>query len=64
MDETARELGLQLPQEGHYAVGNLFMKEVKECQDVFEQLANALGLQVLGWRQVPVSVKYILLQKE
>lgn len=48
-------MGLNLPKEGHYAVGNLFMKDVEECQKVFEQLADALDLKVLGWRRVPVD---------
>ena len=57
VNETSRELGITLPQEGHYAVGNLFMKgdteSVAECKKVFEQLAEALHLKVLGWRSVP-----------
>ncbi|KAL9541788.1 glutamate synthase [NADH] [Mucor bainieri] len=55
VNETSRELGITLPEEGHYAVGNLFMKDVEECQHVFEKLADALDLQILGWRQVPVD---------
>ncbi|KAI7900943.1 uncharacterized protein BX663DRAFT_438496 [Cokeromyces recurvatus] len=59
VNETSRELGIRLPQEGHYAVGNLFMKgeqtSIMESQKVFEQLADALHLKVLGWRKVPVD---------
>ncbi|KAG1461631.1 hypothetical protein G6F56_005682 [Rhizopus delemar] len=55
--ETARLLKIHLPEEGHYAVGNLFMKgdndSLKESKQVFEQLAETLDLQVLGWRSVP-----------
>ncbi|KAL1914692.1 uncharacterized protein VTP21DRAFT_8103 [Calcarisporiella thermophila] len=51
----AQRLGFHLPEEGHYAVGNLFMKPdaVDECRKTFETLAAELGLKVLGWREVP-----------
>lgn len=59
VNETSRELGITLPEEGQYAVGNLFMKgdidSVAESKSVFEQLAEALHLKVLGWRTVPVD---------
>lgn len=57
VNETSRELGITLPAEGQYAAGNLFMKgdpeSVAETKKVFEQLAEALHLKVLGWRSVP-----------
>ncbi|RCI06281.1 glutamate synthase [NADH] [Rhizopus stolonifer] len=57
VNETSRLLNIQLPAEGQYAVGNLFMKgdeaSVAESKSVFEKLAKALHLQVLGWRSVP-----------
>ncbi|KAI8575052.1 hypothetical protein K450DRAFT_263550 [Umbelopsis ramanniana AG] len=57
VNETSRDLGIQLPQEGQYAVGNLFMKgdqaAIQESKKVFETLADALHLKVLGWRHVP-----------
>ncbi|KAI9029854.1 hypothetical protein CLU79DRAFT_831602 [Phycomyces nitens] len=57
VNETQRELGISLPQEGQYAVGNLFMKgdedSVQESKTVFETLASSLNLHVLGWRSVP-----------
>ncbi|KAG0171861.1 glutamate synthase [NADH] [Apophysomyces sp. BC1034] len=54
VNET-RELNITLPAEGHYAVGNLFMKaeSMSESKRVFEEIATALDLQVLGWRDVP-----------
>ncbi|KAI9468208.1 hypothetical protein BDB00DRAFT_864070 [Zychaea mexicana] len=45
--EVKRELSIDLPPEGHYA------DTMQESKRVFEQLADALGLQVLGWRTVP-----------
>ncbi|KAI9277575.1 hypothetical protein BY458DRAFT_554293 [Sporodiniella umbellata] len=57
VNEARRLLGIELPEEGRYAVGNLFMKgdahSVAESKAVFEKLAAGLHLQVLGWRSVP-----------
>ncbi|KAJ5937168.1 hypothetical protein N7454_004823 [Penicillium verhagenii] len=53
----AREVGVDLPPLGQYAVGNLFFKPDEEAlkQSIasFEELATSLGLRVLGWREVP-----------
>jgi glutamate synthase (NADPH/NADH) len=35
------------------------MKNVEECQKVFEQLSDTLGLKILGWRRVPVNSSII-----
>ena len=46
-----------LPELGDYAVGNIFGKgdsaQRQAFQSVFSDIANNLGLRVLGWRQVP-----------
>lgn len=51
------EQGIKLPALGKYAAGNLFFKPeeetLKDTLDVFEGIANELGLRVLGWREVP-----------
>lgn len=53
----AREVGVDLPPLGQYAVGNLFFKpdpeSMKESVASFEEIAVSLGLRVLGWREVP-----------
>ncbi|KAL8961602.1 MAG: hypothetical protein Q9183_005284 [Haloplaca sp. 2 TL-2023] len=53
----ARETGYDLPPQGQYAAGNLFFKPdtetLKESTDSFEEIADSLGLRVLGWREVP-----------
>ncbi|KAI4128454.1 MAG: hypothetical protein LQ338_002727 [Usnochroma carphineum] len=53
----ARETGYELPPLGQYAAGNLFFKpETETLQDsttIFEDIAESLGLRVLGWREVP-----------
>ncbi|CAG8505587.1 4843_t:CDS:2, partial [Cetraspora pellucida] len=54
--ETTR-LGIHLPPQGQYAVGNVFFKPehavTEECKLIFEQTAKSLNLKVLGWREVP-----------
>ncbi|KAL8750246.1 MAG: hypothetical protein Q9199_007194 [Rusavskia elegans] len=53
----ARETGYELPPLGQYAAGNLFFKpDTETLQDsttTFEEIAESLGLRVLGWREVP-----------
>ncbi|KAL8857781.1 MAG: hypothetical protein Q9178_005681 [Gyalolechia marmorata] len=53
----ARETGYELPPLGQYAAGNLFFKpDTETLQDsttIFEEIAESLGLRVLGWREVP-----------
>ncbi|CAZ80456.1 unnamed protein product [Tuber melanosporum] len=49
--------GFVLPPQGQYAVGNLFFKPSEEVliesKNTFIELADSLGLRVLGWREVP-----------
>ncbi|WEW61807.1 glutamate synthase [NADH] [Emydomyces testavorans] len=53
----ARDAGVELPPLGQYAAGNLFFKpdleSLEESKATFEDLAQSLGLRVLGWRKVP-----------
>ena len=53
----AFEQGITLPGAGKYAVGNIFFKPedetLKDTLDTFEDIADQLGLRVLGWREVP-----------
>lgn len=64
--EGERDLGVKLPAEGEYAVGNVFFRKpstpnwtrdpaLKEQQATFTSIADKLGLRVLGWRHVPVD---------
>lgn len=52
-----REQGIQLPELGKYAVGNVFFKPeeeaLKDTLAQFEDIAESLDLRVLGWREVP-----------
>jgi glutamate synthase (NADPH/NADH) large chain len=52
-------LGIHLPAFGKYGVGFLFFsKEIRvreECRDIFNRAAEKLGLEILGYRKVPVN---------
>ncbi|KAI5286795.1 glutamate synthase [NADH] [Ascosphaera aggregata] len=53
----ARDAGIELPPLGQYAAGNLFFKPdpetIESSKTIFEEIADSLGLHVLGWREVP-----------
>ncbi|HEY1686840.1 MAG TPA: glutamate synthase large subunit [Tepidisphaeraceae bacterium] len=57
----AKKLGINLPPEGQYAVGMVFLpkdeKSQKECESILEQTVREYGMVVLGWRDVPVDPK-------
>lgn len=55
--ECPHSFAAQLPEEGHYAVGNLFFSKVEyeSQQKAFEEVAAELGLRTLGWRLVPTD---------
>jgi glutamate synthase domain-containing protein 2/glutamate synthase domain-containing protein 1/glutamate synthase domain-containing protein 3 len=52
------ELGIELPEEGRYAVGFVYFSPVAdECAEQmkqYEQVVDSEGLSILGWRDVPV----------
>jgi glutamate synthase (NADPH/NADH) large chain len=53
------ELGVELPEAGSYAVGNIFLPTVAEelahCQQVISSIIEEEGQQFLGWRDVPID---------
>lgn len=56
--ESSHVMKAVLPSPGHYAVGNLFFNPKDEAgtietQATFTNIADGLGLRVLGWREVP-----------
>ena len=57
-DECVR-LGIHLPAFGKYGVGMLFfprdIRLKEECRDIFNRSAEKLGLEILGYRKVPVN---------
>ncbi len=57
-EETAK-LGINLPEQGRYAVGHVFMPSDerlrRHCERVWERCLKEEGLELLGWRSVPVD---------
>jgi len=55
--EFEHDQNFKLPLPGQYAVGNIFFNtdpQIRsESQTLFEDIAQQLGLRVLGWRKVP-----------
>ena len=53
------ECDFKLPEPGNYAVSNVFLPQKenqrKFCEDVFEENIKKQGLELLGWRNVPVD---------
>ena len=53
------DIGIDLPKPGDYSVGMLFMLQAEglraDCVRVVEELVEAEGQHVLGWRDVPVD---------
>ncbi|WP_088341441.1 glutamate synthase large subunit [Robiginitalea sediminis] len=51
--------GFDLPEPGQYAVANVFLPQRENqrafCTDLLEQQFRAQGLELLGWRDVPVN---------
>ena len=53
------ELAVELPAEGKFAAGLVFLPQIESerahCKQLVEQLITAQGQQLLGWRTVPVD---------
>jgi glutamate synthase (NADPH) large chain len=53
------KLGIHLPSYGRYGVGMLFFPRdillKEECRDIFNRAAEKMGLEILGYRKVPVN---------
>jgi len=53
------ECGFALPEPGQYGVGHIFMPQDDEdravCERIFEEVTADEGLELLGWRDVPVD---------
>ncbi len=59
--KEAKVLDLILPEEGKYAVGNLFLPQIKKeydlCKKIVEETIVREGLSFIGWRKVPINQK-------
>lgn len=53
------EFGVDLPQAGRYAVGNVFMptneEEREYCRELIQRITAEQGQQLIGWRKIPVQ---------
>ncbi len=51
------QLGIKLPEAGQYGVGMVFFPKglVEDCKEIFAETAEQLGLDILGYRKVPVN---------
>jgi glutamate synthase (NADPH/NADH) large chain len=52
-------LGFELPEAGHYGVGQIFMPQDEalrdHCREIVERAISGEGHAMLGWRDVPVD---------
>ncbi len=59
MRKEAAKLGIQLPNIGQYAVGNVFLpqaiKNREACEALFSKIIAEENQTLLGWRDVPVD---------
>src|SRR6185436_3795639 len=59
LKEACAEANVPLPSAGDYGVGLIYMPqdpaERAECEKIFEQIIEAEGQRLLGWRTVPTS---------
>jgi glutamate synthase (NADPH) large chain len=59
LQEECDRLSIALPEPGNYAVGHIFLPRDKrlrrECEDVFVKSCADEGVELLGWRDVPVN---------
>jgi glutamate synthase (NADPH/NADH) large chain len=58
-----RALGFDMPQPGRYAVGTVFLpSDVRSrlaCEKIVEEIVEAEGQKLLGWRDVPIDPSVI-----
>ncbi|MCH7650487.1 MAG: glutamate synthase subunit alpha, partial [Nitrospinae bacterium] len=53
-----RKIGIQLPGEGQYGTGLVFLprdERGRQLMEIFERVTAQEGLEMLGWRKVPVD---------
>jgi len=59
LKKECKKEGVFLPEPGDYGTGLVFLpndeKEKKSCQEIFENIINEEGQQLLGWRNIPVN---------
>ena len=62
-DYFVKECDFKLPKPYDYAVGMVFLpqkiNQLNYCVDVFEKEIQKQGLNILGWRNVPINSKVV-----
>ncbi|KAB2837788.1 hypothetical protein F9K50_10400, partial [bacterium] len=57
------QVGIQLPEEGKYGVGTLFLpqdpEQQKKAEQILEHVVAEEGQKFLGWRPVPVDASML-----
>ncbi|MBK8038990.1 MAG: glutamate synthase large subunit [Verrucomicrobiaceae bacterium] len=57
--KKAKEAGFELPAQGQYGVANIFTARGGDSwtkvKEIFERVAAAEGMPVIGWRELPVD---------
>jgi len=56
--EECPKIGIDLPAAGRYAAGNVFLPtgdDAKQGMEIMERAVLTEGLELLGWRDVPVD---------
>ena len=56
--EECPKIGIDLPEAGRYAVGNVFLPtgdDTKQGMEIMERAVLTEGLELLGWRELPVD---------
>ena len=61
--EECESSGIKLPEAGEYAVASIFLPQNpyarKRCGEVIESQIVEKDLELLGWRSVPINMKYV-----
>ncbi len=63
LQKKVSSLGIKLPNKGSYGVGNVFFSPSLSNHDIIQNIyadaADSCGLNILGWREVPVNKEAI-----
>jgi len=63
LERSCRGLGIDLPRQGQYGVGMIFLPPDREnrlpCEKVISKIVEEEGQEVLGWRKVPTDNFYL-----
>ena len=61
-ERVCGDLGFRLPEPGHYGAGLVFLPTDRHSQNLCRRMlahaVRAVGLSVLGWREVPVDSRF------